>query len=37
MVARVADPHHFNAGPDPAFYADPDQTFHLKSDPVGGR
>ncbi len=32
---RVADPHDFNADPNPAFHfsADPDPTFHLSADP----
>ncbi len=32
---RVADPHHFNADPDPAFHfnADPDLAFHFNADP----
>jgi hypothetical protein len=32
---RVADPHHFNADPNPAFHlnADPDSAFHLNADP----
>jgi hypothetical protein len=32
---RVADPHHFNADPDPAFNynADPDPAFHFSADP----
>ncbi len=31
----VADPHHFDADPDPAFHfdADPDPTFHSDADP----
>jgi hypothetical protein len=31
----VADPHHFNADPDPAFRfnADPDPAVHFKADP----
>jgi hypothetical protein len=30
-IPRVADPHHFNADPDPAFHfnADPDPAFHF--------
>jgi hypothetical protein len=34
MVARVADQHHFDADPDPAFYfnADPDPAFHFNAD-----
>ncbi len=34
-VIRVADPRHFNADPDPAFYnkADPNTTVHFNSDP----
>jgi hypothetical protein len=33
---RVADPHHFNAEPDPSFYfnMDPDPTFHIDEDPA---
>jgi hypothetical protein len=33
--SRVADPHWFNADPDPAFFliADPDPAFFLISDP----
>jgi hypothetical protein len=33
---RVADPHHFNAEPDPFFYInmDPDPTFHSDEDPA---
>jgi hypothetical protein len=32
---RIADPHHFNVDPDPAFYfqADLDPAFHLNADP----
>ncbi len=32
---RVADPHHVDADPDPAFYliTDPDPTFHSDVDP----
>jgi hypothetical protein len=32
---RVADLHHFNAFPNPAFHftADPDPTFHFNADP----
>jgi hypothetical protein len=35
MVARVADPHHFDADPNPAFYfnADRDPAFHFNADP----
>jgi hypothetical protein len=31
----VANPHHFNADPDPAFYsnANPDPAFHFNEDP----
>jgi hypothetical protein len=31
----VADPHHFDADPDPSFHfaADPNQTFHFEADP----
>ncbi len=34
-AASVADPHHFNAIPDPAFHfnADPDPAFHFNADP----
>jgi hypothetical protein len=34
MVARVTDPHQFNADPDLAFYfnAVPDPAFHFNSD-----
>jgi hypothetical protein len=34
-VARVADPHHFNADPDPAFHlnADLDPACHFNADP----
>ncbi len=30
-----ADPHHFNAHPDPAFHCnvDPDPAFHFNADP----
>jgi hypothetical protein len=33
---RVADPHHFNADPDPVFHlnADPDPTFYFIADPA---
>ncbi len=33
-LSRVADPHHFNADPDPAFHlkADPDPSFHFNAD-----
>ncbi len=36
QIIRVADPHHFNADPDPAFHynADPDPAFHFNADPV---
>ncbi len=32
---RVADPHHFNADPDPAFHfnGDPYPAFHFSADP----
>ena len=32
---RVADPHHFDADPDPAFHfnANADSDFHFKADP----
>jgi hypothetical protein len=32
---RVADPHHFDADPDPAFHfnANPDPDFHFNADP----
>jgi hypothetical protein len=37
LGSRVADPHHFNAEPDPAFFfnaaSDPDPAFHLNADP----
>ncbi len=35
VIYRVADPHHFNADPDPAihFNADPDPAFHFNADP----
>jgi hypothetical protein len=33
----IADPHHFNADPDPAFHfnpdPDPDPAFHFNADP----
>ncbi len=34
-ASRVADPHHFNADPDPAFYfdADPDPASKNNKDP----
>ena len=34
-IHRVADPHHFNADPDPAFHlsADPDPAFHFNANP----
>jgi|LakMenEpi03Aug12_release.lakeMendotaPanAssembly.Ray.scaffolds.fasta_scaffold5538915_1 hypothetical protein len=34
LLSRVADPHHINAGPDPAFQfsADPDPAFHINAD-----
>ncbi len=34
-MLRNADPHHFNAEPDPAFHfnADPDPAFHINPDP----
>jgi hypothetical protein len=34
-IARVPDPHHLNANPDPAFpfNADPDPAFHFNADP----
>ncbi len=33
---RVADPHHFNADPDPSFYynMDPIRLFHIDEDPA---
>ncbi len=33
--SRVADPHHINADPNPAFHdkSDPDPAVHYKSDP----
>ena len=32
-IAKVADPHHFNAAPDPAFHfnAEPDPEFHFNA------
>jgi hypothetical protein len=35
LLPGVADPHHFDADPDPAFYsdADPDPTFHFGAEP----
>jgi hypothetical protein len=32
---KIADPHHFNADPDPAFHidADPDPASHFNEDP----
>ncbi len=36
-VSSAADPHHFDADPDPAFHfdeaLDPDSTFHSERDP----
>jgi hypothetical protein len=34
-LIRVADPHHLNADPDPAFHnnADPDTSVHFNVDP----
>jgi hypothetical protein len=35
IMTSVADPHHFDADPNPAFHfdADPDPTFHSDADP----
>jgi hypothetical protein len=35
VFGRVADPHHFNANPNPGFHfdANPDPAFHSKADP----
>jgi hypothetical protein len=35
VFARVADPHHFNADPDPGFHfnTNPDPAFHSNADP----
>jgi hypothetical protein len=37
LISRVADPHHFLADPDPAFYfksgRDPDPAFCFNADP----
>jgi hypothetical protein len=34
-IARVSDPHHFSAYPDPTFHfnADPDQAVNINADP----
>jgi hypothetical protein len=35
LRGRVADPHHFNADPDPALYfnPNPNPAFHFNADP----
>ncbi len=37
LLIRVADPHHFNADPEPSSFhynADPDPAFHFYADPA---